>query len=287
MAANAVNNSIAMAGYLPEIEPVTPIIGGLMGNKTEDIDDIDYQKVKEYEEKIFGSSANKDDDTSTKSVLEKGNNEQTNNLEKDGNSKFDDNSEKAADPTKPTKPNGKPLSAEEEHLVNELERIDTEVKAHEAAHLAAAGGLAKGGASYTYTQGPDGKQYATGGEVNIGMETDPSNPDKTIANMEQVIASAMAPADPSGQDYSVAASARKIIADMRMQKMKESTETDTDNNSNTQNSNSNNSVNNTCKTNNIFKNTTPSVINSQLDTYKKYNNINTLPPQGQITNFVA
>ena len=39
-------------------------------------------------------------------------------------------------------------------------------RAHEMAHLAAAGGLATG-PYYEYQQGPDSKQYAVGGHVNI------------------------------------------------------------------------------------------------------------------------
>ncbi|MFA5019420.1 MAG: putative metalloprotease CJM1_0395 family protein, partial [Methylobacter sp.] len=59
------------------------------------------------------------------------------------------------------------LSESDLKVVSELKQRDAEVKAHEAAHLAAAGGIATGGASFDYQQGPDGIQYAIGGEVSI------------------------------------------------------------------------------------------------------------------------
>jgi hypothetical protein len=67
------------------------------------------------------------------------------------------------------------LTPDEQRLLRELQARDREVRAHEAAHKAAGGGLA-GGASFTYQQGPDGRYYATGGEVSIdiGSERDPA-----------------------------------------------------------------------------------------------------------------
>jgi len=105
------------------------------------------------------------------------------------------------------------LSPDEERLVKDLQARDSEVKAHEAAHQAAGGGMT-GAASYTYQQGPDGKMYAIGGEVSITMSSG-STPQETIANARQVAAAAMAAGDPSPQDYSVAASAR--VMEMKAQ----------------------------------------------------------------------
>src|SRR4051794_34546305 len=45
-------------------------------------------------------------------------------------------------------------------MVSKLEERNAHVVEHEAAHLAAAGAYAKGGASYIYQVGPDGKSYA-------------------------------------------------------------------------------------------------------------------------------
>lgn len=94
--------------------------------------------------------------------------------------------------------------------VRELENIQREVIAHEQAHKAAAGELG-GGISYTYTEGPDGKSYITGGEVPIKLKQG-STPEETLRNMQKVQAAANAPADPSGQDRQVAAKAAAMAA---------------------------------------------------------------------------
>ena len=106
------------------------------------------------------------------------------------------------------------LSTEEKQVVSELQARDSEVRAHEAAHQS--GGASTGAASYTYQKGPDGKMYAIGGEVPISMKSG-STPQETIANAQAVIASALAPADPSGQDQAVAASAMMMITKAQQQ----------------------------------------------------------------------
>lgn len=107
------------------------------------------------------------------------------------------------------------LSESEEKRVQELKKIDREVRTHEQAHLAAAGGLARGGATFIYTKGPDGKRYATGGEVNIEISPVEGNPKETIRRMQQVRKAALAPANPSSQDRSVAAQASREEAKAR------------------------------------------------------------------------
>jgi hypothetical protein len=68
-------------------------------------------------------------------------------------------------------------------MITELEARNREVLAHEASHMAAAGAYIKGGASYTYQIGPDGKAYAIGGEVSVDMSPVPGNPRATIAKL--------------------------------------------------------------------------------------------------------
>jgi hypothetical protein len=117
----------------------------------------------------------------------------------------------------PKKADGKPLSEEEAKQVRELEKRDREVKAHEAAHKASAGGYAKGGAGYDYQAGPDGKQYAVGGHVDIDAGPIQGNPRATLQKAMTVQRAALAPADPSGADRAVAAAA----AQMALQAQKE------------------------------------------------------------------
>jgi len=111
------------------------------------------------------------------------------------------------------------LSDDEKRLLKDLSSRDSEVKAHEAAHQSAGGGMT-GAASYTYQQGPDGKMYAIGGEVSI---TSPkgSTPEETIKNARQIVASAMAAGNPSPQDFAVASSARAMEMHAQQQKTKE------------------------------------------------------------------
>jgi len=104
------------------------------------------------------------------------------------------------------------LSEEDQRKVDELEKIDREVRAHEQAHLSAAGGYAQGGASYDYVTGPDGKRYANGGHVKI--DTSPERtPEATIRKADVVRKAALAPAEPSPADRQIAADAAKMKAD--------------------------------------------------------------------------
>ena len=81
-----------------------------------------------------------------------------------------------------------------------------EIYAHEAAHKSAGGSLA---GSIVIEKNSDG--IPVGGHVSIKMPTlDPNNPQKTINDANTVIKSAMAPSNPSSQDYKVAAQAENI-----------------------------------------------------------------------------
>lgn len=116
------------------------------------------------------------------------------------------------------------LSVEEKKEVQELKQIDTEVKNHEAAHKAAAGGLSVKSASFGYTIGPDGKRYATSGEVSIDTSIVPDDPDATILKMQTVQRAALAPAEPSGQDRKVASQAARAEAQARSEKVSQEQE---------------------------------------------------------------
>jgi hypothetical protein len=104
------------------------------------------------------------------------------------------------------------LSPAASDLVGKLRARDTQVRAHEAAHIAAGGSLIQGGPSYSYQRGPDGKDYAVGGEVAIDTSPVARNPRATIAKAHQIVAAALAPADPSGQDEAVAGKASGMAA---------------------------------------------------------------------------
>ncbi|MBD3167875.1 MAG: hypothetical protein GF307_00200 [candidate division Zixibacteria bacterium] len=99
------------------------------------------------------------------------------------------------------------LPPKEQAILMDLKATDAKVKAHEQAHLSAAGGYATGGANFTYTVGPDGKPYATGGKVQIDTSPIHGDPEATIKKAKTIQKAALAPMDPSTQDRAVAAKA--------------------------------------------------------------------------------
>lgn len=95
-------------------------------------------------------------------------------------------------------------------IVQKLQARDREVRQHESQHKSV-GGQYAGSISYQYQSGPNGQQYAVGGEVDISVSEVPGNPQATINKMQTVRAAALAPAEPSSQDRAVAAAATRII----------------------------------------------------------------------------
>lgn len=97
-------------------------------------------------------------------------------------------------------------------LIQELKKADTEVRAHEMAHIAAGGQYITSGAKLEYQRGPDGVNYAVAGEVSIDTSAIPGDPRATAQKMQRIKAAALAPASPSAQDRKVAASATALAA---------------------------------------------------------------------------
>lgn len=115
------------------------------------------------------------------------------------------------------------LTEEEEREVEDLKARDQEVKTHEQAHQTA-GGAHAGSPSYEYTSGPDGRQYATSGEVQIDTAPVAGDPAATIAKMEQVKRAALAPAEPSGADRAIAAKADQAKLKAQREQAEQSSE---------------------------------------------------------------
>jgi hypothetical protein len=108
--------------------------------------------------------------------------------------------------------NDKGFTQAEIQLIEELKQIDTKVRQHEMAHIAAGGKYITSGANFTYQRGPNGKNYAVGGEVGIDTSPVSGDPEATIKKMRQVKSAALAPADPSAQDLKVAANAMSEVS---------------------------------------------------------------------------
>ena len=110
-----------------------------------------------------------------------------------------------------------PQDAQTAALISQLAQRDRQVRTHEAAHVAAGGMYVRGGARLSYTTGPDGRAYATGGEVSIDRSPVPNDPQATIQKLRQVQRAALAPADPSPQDRAVAAAAAISITQAQIE----------------------------------------------------------------------
>lgn len=86
-----------------------------------------------------------------------------------------------------------------------------EIYNHELAHKNAGGSLA---GPIVIEKNSEG--IPVGGHVSIKMPVlNQENPEETIAQAETVFRAAMAPSDPSAQDYRVAAQAKRIEAEAK------------------------------------------------------------------------
>jgi hypothetical protein len=114
----------------------------------------------------------------------------------------------------------KALSNEALAEISRLKARDAQVHQHEQAHLSAAAGLDVSNASFTYQRGPNGVSYAVAGEVKI--DTSPGRtPEETLARAEMIRDAALAPADPSAVDRSVAAQAQNMAQQARIELMQQ------------------------------------------------------------------
>ncbi len=106
-------------------------------------------------------------------------------------------------------------NSNESRQLQGLKKRDREVRTHELAHLSAAGRHSRGGPSFEYERGPDGQRYAVGGHVEIDTSAVAGDPEATLRKAEVIRRAALAPANPSAQDRSVAASASGMAAEAR------------------------------------------------------------------------
>lgn len=121
------------------------------------------------------------------------------------------------------------LTEEEQEEVEELKKRDEEVRAHEQAHKTAGGPYA-GAISYETTTGPDGREYAISGEVEIDISPVSGNPEATIRKMEIVERAALASAEPSPQDQAAAQAAQqaKLQAQQELNEQRKAEEEEQD-----------------------------------------------------------
>lgn len=138
----------------------------------------------------------------------------------DGESQSSDRTKKTPEPASVRNAS----SLEELKAVRQLEARDREVRAHEQAHLGAAGNLALGGANFTYATGPDGKRYAIGGEVNIDISEIAGDPEATLKKADMIRRAALAPRKPSSQDLRIAGKAAAMVNQAQLKLLQQQAE---------------------------------------------------------------
>ena len=89
--------------------------------------------------------------------------------------------------------------------------------------MSAGAGLITRGANFDYKTGPDGQRYAVGGDVQIDVSPE-KEPEDTIAKARRIQGAALAPADPSPQDFRVAAKAVAMASQAQMELSKQRAE---------------------------------------------------------------
>lgn len=100
--------------------------------------------------------------------------------------------------------------------IRQLSQRDQEVRNHERIHASIAG--AHGGTpSFQFQRGPNGVLYAVSGSVSIDLSVVPGNAEATVRKAEQIERAALAPSDPSGADRAVAAKARSLANQARVE----------------------------------------------------------------------
>ena len=113
----------------------------------------------------------------------------------------------------PVGADGSRISSEDREMLRKLEDRDAKVRAHETAHVMAAGGQA-GPVNYVYQNGPDGRGYAVGGSVNISIISSGGG-EESVRQAETASRAALAAGEASLQDNLTAAKASELAARAR------------------------------------------------------------------------
>ena len=91
-----------------------------------------------------------------------------------------------------------------ERVLSKFKAQDSQIRAHEQLH--ASKGNTTTPISYSYTQGPDGKMYVSGGHVRLDVSM-PDDPKAAAFKLNQIKEAASAPSDLSGADNAIATAA--------------------------------------------------------------------------------
>jgi hypothetical protein len=120
--------------------------------------------------------------------------------------------------------NSQELDRSEQRKLKKLEQRDQEVRQHEQAHVQAAGSLLVSGPHYEYVTGPDGNRYVINGHVNLDVSPE-EEPKETARKADRIVRAALAPMNPSSDDYAIANNARRMKAKALQEVQREQRET--------------------------------------------------------------
>ncbi|MBK1647915.1 putative metalloprotease CJM1_0395 family protein [Rhabdochromatium marinum] len=143
-----------------------------------------------------------------------------NNAAENADAAEDSDTAEASPAEAKTEKSSQELTTDEQREVQQLRQRDTEVRAHEQAHVAAGGRYVTKAASYDYEIGPDKRRYAVGGEVSIDISPVPDDPQATMEKARVIRRAALAPAEPSPQDQRVASEAQRMEAQARAEMLR-------------------------------------------------------------------
>ena len=107
------------------------------------------------------------------------------------------------------------MSDADKALLDKLKARDSLVRGHEQAHILAAGGQAAGLPQYVYQTGPDGRQYAIGGSVQISVVSSSANPEEAARQAETASRAATANGEMSLADMRTAIQAAALAVKAR------------------------------------------------------------------------
>jgi hypothetical protein len=200
----AVSQSAAEKGVASEKEKAKA-----PGQRSEDVDFTGIRKQAEARNNTISDSSEHQGESSSEQQQQ-----QTSDSSSEATSADKEDTERNAQQEKNTAAQDEQPNEAEQRVIANLEKRDVEVRAHERAH-SAVGGSATGSPSYSFETGPDGKRYATSGEVSVDLSPVSGNPQATITKMQTIKAAALAPATPSNQDRRVAASATQSIVQIQ------------------------------------------------------------------------
>lgn len=99
---------------------------------------------------------------------------------------------------------------ETDPALEELKNRDRDVIKHEEDHYYTGSEFAEGKPEYDFQIGSDGKRYRIGGHVNMNMSEIEGDPKAAIRKADIIKRSALAPDEPSSQDYTVAGQADQM-----------------------------------------------------------------------------